>query len=96
MSNTGEFLYYKQNLYSIQKEDTDNYYLHMHKCSYIEKHNAQIHLKPETDDDYYMFLQYDFVYGYQYPKLFNKNQEGYIIFDYEIKIHKTNLMVSTT
>ena len=81
MSNTDKYLYYKQDLYYILKEDTNNYYLQRYNNIFIQTHKTPIHFKPETDDDYYMFLQYDCQYQYKYTKLFSKNQEDYIIFD---------------
>ena len=40
MSSINKYLYYKQDLYQILKEDADNYYLHRHNRRFIEKHNV--------------------------------------------------------
>ena len=97
MSNTDKYLYYKQDLYYILKEDTNNYYLQRYNNIFIQTHKTPIHFKPEINDDYYMFLQYDCQYQYKYTKLFSKNQEDYIIFDdIDITKHKDILVITRT
>ena len=95
MSNTDKYLYYKQDLYYILKEDTNNYYLQRCNNIFIQKYETPIHFKPETDNDYYMFLSYEHKDQYKNTKLFNKNQEDYIIVDnIDITKHKDILVIT--
>ena len=50
------WLYYNTDLYGINDEDADNYYLFKHNRILIEKHNTPIYDKPETDNNYYMIF----------------------------------------
>ena len=94
MSNTDKYLYYNQDLYYILKEDTNNYYLQRCNNIFIQKYETPFHFKPETDNDYYMFLSYEHKDQYKNTKLFNKNQEDYIIVEsISIRKHKDILVI---
>ena len=88
------WLYYNADLYGINGSDEDNYYLFKHNRKLIKKHYTPIYDKPETDEDSYMFLQFDFNWNFDNTKIFNKSQEDYIIFK-NIELHKNEMLIIT-
>ena len=98
MSNSNDrYLYYKDNLYQILKEDTNNYYLKKCHKKFSSCESTPIHFKPDTDRDYNLFLRFDCEYNHNYlvTKLLDKNQEDYIIVD-EIYKHNDILVITRT
>ena len=76
-----KYLYHRNNLYTIIKEQANNYNLERFNKISVEKHLTPINFKIESSNNYYMFGGYNKKGIVKNNILFNKSQRDYIIMD---------------
>ena len=76
-----KYLYHRNNLYNIIKDNANNYHLERFNKISVEKHLTPINFKIESSNNYYMFGKYNKKGILKNNILFNKSQRDYIIID---------------
>ena len=90
ISQKNKFLYCRNNLYKIIKEDAYNYNLERFNKVTNLKHMTPINFKIESANNYNMFLTYDKKQPLKNNILFQKTQRDFILID-QFNLNEKNI-----